>query len=58
VATNRGLERAKVAELANGLSYVGTDALELGLIDELGDLSTAREHLENVIGEKVELCWY
>jgi len=58
VAHNRGLERAKVAELANGLSYVGTDALEFGLIDELGDLSTAREYLENVIGEKVELCWY
>jgi len=58
VAINRNLEKSEVEKLANGLTYVGTDALGYGLIDEIGDISTATKYLEEQIGEKVELCWY
>lgn len=58
VATNRNLEREKVAELANGLTYLGMDALEYGLVDKLGDLTAAISYIEEQIGEPVELCWY
>ncbi|OHA91478.1 MAG: hypothetical protein A2665_00235 [Candidatus Zambryskibacteria bacterium RIFCSPHIGHO2_01_FULL_46_30] len=58
VAINRNLEKSEVEKLANGLTYVGTDALGYGLIDEIGDINTATKYLEEQIGEKVELCWY
>lgn len=58
VAANRNLERGKVAELANGLTYLGVDALEHGLVDKLGDLTAATNYIEEQIGEPVELCWY
>ena len=58
VATNRNLEKSEVEKLANGLTYVGTDALSYGLIDEIGDIATATKYLEEQIREKVELCWY
>lgn len=58
VATNRGLAPERVAELANGLTYLGLDALEHGLIDEIGDLAKATSYLEEQIGEKPEFCWY
>lgn len=58
VATNRSLERDAVARLANGLTFIGTDALERGLIDEIGGLTTATKYIEEQIGEKAELCWY
>ncbi len=58
VASNRNLEREKVAGLANGLTYLGMDALEHGLIDKVGDLTTVTEYIAEQIGEPVELCWY
>src|SRR3989344_6391890 len=58
VATNRNLEISEVEKLANGLTYVGTDALDYGLIDEIGDMTSATKYLEENIGEKVETCWY
>lgn len=58
VATNRNLEKSKIEKLANGLTYIGTDALSYGLIDEIGDMTSATKYLEEQIGEKVELCWY
>lgn len=58
VAANRSIERDKVAQLANGLTFTGVDALEKGLIDEIGDLATATKYIESQIGEKVEPCWY
>lgn len=57
VAANRGLATTAVAALANGLTYVGDDALAKGLIDGIGDLSTAREYLSEQMGEPAELCW-
>jgi protease-4 len=41
VAEGRGLNKEDVRNLATGQMYTGTEAKELGLIDELGDLDTA-----------------
>ena len=41
VIEGRGLEAGAVRELADGRPYTGRQALELGLIDELGGLSDA-----------------
>lgn len=41
VSTNRGLERSKVIELAQGKIYCGEEAWELGLVDTLGTLEDA-----------------
>ena len=58
VATNRELEVSAVEKLANGLTFIGEDALKNGLIDEIGDIITATKYVEEQIGEKAELCWY
>lgn len=58
VSENRNLEREKVAQLANGLTVLGSDALENGLIDDIGDLTTATDYISEQIGEKAVLCWY
>ncbi len=58
VAQNRNLEVANVSKIANGLTFVGLDALNYGLIDEIGDMTSAIKYLEEQIGEKVEFCWY
>ena len=41
VADGRGMERDAVREVAQGQIWSGTDALERGLVDELGGLRTA-----------------
>jgi len=41
VAEGRGLSKEEVRNLATGQIYTGTEAKELGLVDELGDLDTA-----------------
>jgi len=44
VAEGRGLPVEKVRELADGRGYTGKQALELGLIDELGNLPEAIDY--------------
>lgn len=58
VAENRKLDRANVAALADGRAYVGTDAVANGLIDGIGNITTASDYLSEQIGEPVSLCWY
>jgi protease-4 len=41
VAEGRGLSEEEVRNLATGQLYSGTEAKELGLVDELGDVNTA-----------------
>lgn len=41
VAEGRGMEVAEVEELATGMAFTGTDALENGLIDEIGTYKDA-----------------
>jgi protease IV len=43
VSTSRNLDRAKVAEIAQGRVWAGTAAKKLGLVDELGGLNAAIE---------------
>ena len=40
----------KVEEVARGRVWTGEDALEIGLVDELGNLEDAIAHAESLIG--------
>ena len=46
VAENRNLPREEVTRLATGEFYLGVEALNLGLIDQLGDRFTAEQYLQ------------
>ncbi len=57
VAEYRHLPVEKVDALADGSTMLGLQALESGLIDEIGGTREALTHLEQIIGEPVSLCW-
>ena len=44
VSEGRGLSRERVEELARGRVWTGSDAVENGLVDEIGDLEQAVAH--------------
>jgi len=46
VAKNRNMSFEKAEELSTGEFYLGSEALELGLVDELGDSETAKEAIK------------
>ena len=46
IAHNRHLQESDVRNLATGEFYLGSEALQLGLVDELGDKHTAEEYLK------------
>ena len=48
VARTRGLRQSYVDSIGQGRVWAGTDALELGLVDELGGLDKAIEYAANV----------
>ncbi len=50
VATGRRLSEERVRELATGEIWLGTRALELGLVDEIGDLERAIEIAAEIAG--------
>ena len=57
VAEGRGLSKEEVRNLATGQIYMGVEAEELGLVDELGDLDTAigiAAELAGVVSPTVE----
>ncbi len=59
VAEGRGLNEAKVRELATGQLYTGVQATELGLIDELGGLDKAIDVAASLAGiEKPKIEYY
>ena len=47
VARTRGLRQSYVDSIGQGRVWAGTDALELGLVDELGGLDKAIEYAAN-----------
>lgn len=57
VARFRGLSEEHVAEVADGSTMVGTDALAAGLIDGLGGIAEVKAQLESALGEPVSICW-
>jgi protease-4 len=50
VAEARKLETAQVDDMAQGRVWVGTDALELGLVDEIGGLREAVDYAASLAG--------
>lgn len=50
VSEGRNLPIEKVAQIAKGRVYTGSQALELGLIDELGGLETALQKINQLDG--------
>lgn len=57
VAENRELHIEKVRELADGTSWLGKEALALGLIDTLGTYPAVLEHLRVVLEDEPVICW-
>ncbi len=53
VAQHRDLPLARAQELATGDIFLGQEAIDLGLVDELGDLDTAKAYLEDELNETV-----
>ena len=58
VAKNRDLRKKDVEKIATGLFYLGSEAKDLGLVDELGGNEEVIKYLENKTGEKVEFVKY
>lgn len=50
VAANREMQRVRVDELARGRVWIGSDALDLGLVDQLGNLDDAIESAARLAG--------
>ncbi len=57
IATNRNLAIEKVQALADGSSWLGEEALSLGLIDKLGTYPVVLAHLKEVLKEEPVICW-
>jgi signal peptide peptidase SppA len=57
IAENRHLDIDKVAKLSDGSSMLGQMALDNGLIDEIGDIYSVQQYLENIIGRQADICW-
>jgi len=58
VAVNRNLSIEHVSELATGMFYLGEESKELGLIDYIGNLNSAKEYLEKELNTTIELTIY
>jgi protease IV len=58
VAKNRNLKKRDVEKLATGLFYLGIEAKELGLVDELGSRDEVIDYVEKQVGEEVDLVRY
>lgn len=57
VAENRNIPIEEVRKIADGSSMLGTAAIALKLIDEIGSWNEAENYLEQQIGEKPVVCW-
>ncbi len=57
VSEGRGLTIDKVKEIADGSTVLGEKALDLKLIDEIGNYDNAVEYIESKIGEQADVCW-
>lgn len=58
VAEGRGLNKEEVRSLATGQIYSGTEAKELGLVDELGDLDTSINLAAELAGIEAPIVEY
>jgi protease IV len=58
IAENRGLEVKEVERLADGSSMLGERAKDNGLIDEIGDIYSAKEWISKKLSIYPEICVY
>lgn len=59
VAKNRNMPEDRVRQIATGEFYLGVEALDLGLVDELGDQDTAKAWLQKRLNlTKIEFAEY
>ncbi len=58
IAENRNLNKGDVEKIATGLFYLGSEAKELGLVDELGNREEVIAYVEKQIGEEADLVTY
>ena len=58
VAKNRNLNKKELDKIANGLFYLGAQAKELGLVDELGSKDEAISYIERKEKIKAEIAEY
>ena len=58
VAKNRNLNKKEVDKLANGLFYLGAQAKELGLVDEIGSKDEVISYIEKKEGIKADIAEY
>lgn len=59
IAENRGLSKEQVRELATGEVFLGAEALNLGLVDQLGNKDTVEEYIKENYGlETVDFVTY
>jgi len=58
VAKNRNLNKKDVDKVANGLFYLGAQAKEFGLVDELGSKDEVISYIEKKEGIKAEIVEY
>ena len=58
VAENRGLDRAKVKNIADGSFFLGSEALGFGLVDELGGRNEAMAYIENTLNITAKAAVY
>jgi len=58
VAANRNMKERDIRKVATGQFYLGVEAKELGLVDELGSRQEVLDYIESVIGEEVDLVKY
>ena len=58
VAKNRNLNKKDVDKIANGLFYLGAQAKELGLVDEIGGKDEVIEYIEKKEGIKADIVEY
>ncbi len=52
VTESRGMERKRVEEIAQGLVYTGRQALEVGLVDNLGTYEDSKDFIKKILKEK------
>ncbi len=57
VAANRNIPLENVRAIADGSSFLGAQAKDLGLIDDIGGYAEAVGYAKGLIGEDVEVCW-
>jgi len=57
VAQNRKIPIDKVKGIADGSTVLGSKALELGLVDQLGGLPEVQQYLDKTTGEPSTICW-